>query len=87
MNIKDTVSIITGGASGLGEACTRNLVKKGGKVIIFDLQEKLGQKLADELGENALFAKVDVTESDTIKSGINKAIKRYGKLAKRLDFV
>ncbi|MBR7746522.1 3-hydroxyacyl-CoA dehydrogenase [Undibacterium baiyunense] len=60
MQIQDNVFIITGGASGLGEATARMITANGGKVVIADVQVEAGQKLATEL--NATFVKCDVTQ-------------------------
>jgi len=49
MNVKDCVAIVTGGASGLGEATVRNVVKLGGKAAIMDIQVERGENLAKEL--------------------------------------
>lgn len=63
MEIKDKVFIVTGGASGLGAGTTRMLVAEGAKVVIADVQDELGQSLAQELGQ--IFVHCDVTlESD-----------------------
>ncbi|MFX3910161.1 SDR family NAD(P)-dependent oxidoreductase, partial [Streptococcus suis] len=54
--------MVTGGASGLGEATVRNVVEHGGKVAILDLDLERGYALASELGrEQALFVQTDVT--------------------------
>jgi NAD(P)-dependent dehydrogenase (short-subunit alcohol dehydrogenase family) len=60
MQIQNNVFIITGGASGLGEATARMITDNGGKVVIADVQVEAGQKLAAEL--NAAFVKCDVTQ-------------------------
>jgi NAD(P)-dependent dehydrogenase (short-subunit alcohol dehydrogenase family) len=60
MQIQNNVFIITGGASGLGEATARMITANGGKVVIADVQVEAGQKLAEEL--NATFVKCDVTQ-------------------------
>ncbi len=59
MQIQNNVFIITGGASGLGEATARMIKANGGQVVIADVQAEAGQKLATEL--NAIFVKCDVT--------------------------
>lgn len=59
MQIQNNVFIITGGASGLGEATARMIKANGGQVVIADVQAEAGQKLAAEL--NAIFVKCDVT--------------------------
>lgn len=48
------VSLVTGGASGLGRATVERLVKDGGKVAIFDIQGTKAQKVAEELGDNVV---------------------------------
>ncbi|WP_369823850.1 SDR family NAD(P)-dependent oxidoreductase [Sporosarcina sp. P34] len=55
----DQVSaVITGGASGLGEATAREIIAAGGQVTILDLQEDRGSKLVNELGDSASFVKL-----------------------------
>jgi len=60
MNIAESSFLITGGASGLGAATARHLVEKRGRVVIGDVNEQAGALLADELGEKAEFARLDV---------------------------
>ncbi|MDQ0268342.1 3-hydroxyacyl-CoA dehydrogenase [Cytobacillus purgationiresistens] len=81
MDISKSVVIVTGGASGLGEATTRNIVSKGGKVVILDLNADRGLSLVDELGEaNTLFAKTNVYEEEDVKSALAQAIDKFGKI-------
>jgi 3alpha(or 20beta)-hydroxysteroid dehydrogenase len=56
------LALITGSARGMGEAHARLFVAEGAKVILTDLSEQAGQAIAQELGENALFLKHDVTK-------------------------
>ena len=49
MKMSETRAIVTGGASGLGEATVRNIIKQGGKAAILDLSEERGQLLVEEL--------------------------------------
>ena len=63
-------AIITGGASGLGEATARNLAEKGVRVGIFDLNEERGEAVAKELGGS--FAKVNVTSEEEVDAGFAK---------------
>jgi NAD(P)-dependent dehydrogenase (short-subunit alcohol dehydrogenase family) len=64
-------AIITGGASGLGEATTRALAGYGVKVAIFDFNEEKGEAVAKELG--GVFCKVDVTSEEQVDAGFDKA--------------
>jgi len=80
MNIQDKVSVITGGASGLGAATARYFVQeKGAKVVIFDLNDDMGNALVSELGEDvALFVNVNVTDDASVRNGVNKAVEKFG---------
>ena len=76
MLIESVGAIVTGGASGLGAATARMLAKKGAKVTIFDLNEKLGEALAGELG--ARFAKVNVAVDGEVANAIAHAQSAHG---------
>jgi NAD(P)-dependent dehydrogenase (short-subunit alcohol dehydrogenase family) len=78
MDIKGTVAVVSGGASGLGEAVGRLLVEKGGKVAIFDMAEEKGESLASEFGEAAIFYKTDVADSDNVQAAVNKTVATFG---------
>lgn len=78
MEIKDSVAVVTGGASGLGEACVRSLLEKGGKVSILDFAEERGQKVASELGDAALFCLTDITKEEDVQAAINKTVEAFG---------
>ena len=60
MNLEGSSSIVTGGASGIGEACGRQLAAAGSRVVIADLNEERGSKIAAEIG--GVFVKCDVTQ-------------------------
>jgi NAD(P)-dependent dehydrogenase (short-subunit alcohol dehydrogenase family) len=64
-------AVITGGASGLGEATARSLAKRGVKIAIFDLQKDKGEKVAGELG--GVFCEVNVTNDESVMEGFKKA--------------
>jgi len=78
MKVKECIAVVTGGASGLGEACVRELVKDGAKVAIFDLQEERGEKLAAELGANCFFAKTDVTSEESTQASLARVVETFG---------
>lgn len=79
MKIQDSLAIVTGGASGLGEATVRNIIANGGKAAILDLSEVKGQLLAEELGENAIFIKTDVTNEAEVREAISTTIAQFNK--------
>ena len=80
MELRDRVVVVTGGASGLGEATTRMIVEAGGKVLIADVNADLGKRLESELGSVVRFAKCDVTSEADAKAAI-EAAKQMGSLA------
>ncbi len=80
MQVQDSSFIVTGGASGLGAATVRRLVAAGGKVVIADLNEELGKALAAELGESAMFCKVNVTSESDCLTAIEGAKRNFGGL-------
>jgi NAD(P)-dependent dehydrogenase (short-subunit alcohol dehydrogenase family) len=72
MDLNSSISaVVTGGASGLGEATARALAKRGVKVALFDLQKDKGEKLAAQVG--GVFCEVNVTNDDSVADGFRKA--------------
>lgn len=80
MQIANHSFLVTGGASGLGAACVRRLAANGGRVVIADLNEALGQALATELSPSAAFAQTDVTSPEQVQAAIDLAVSRHGGL-------
>ena len=77
MKIDQSIAaIVTGGASGLGEASARALAQKGAKVALFDLNEERGRQVAAEIG--GTFCKVDVSDEASVDAGFAKARKAHG---------
>ncbi|HTK61637.1 MAG TPA: SDR family NAD(P)-dependent oxidoreductase [Pseudonocardia sp.] len=71
MDITGASAIVTGGASGLGEATSRLLAQRGAKVVILDLQEDRGELLAKEIG--GVFAKADVSNEEQVQAAVEAA--------------
>ena len=78
MNIQGKVAVITGGASGLGQATAEAIIAKGGKVMILDRDEKKGPEVAAELGENAAFVQTDVTDEASVQAAIDATKEKFG---------
>lgn len=77
MNIDNSIAaVVTGGASGLGEASARALAAKGAKVAIFDLNEERGEAVAKDIG--GMFCKVDVSDESSVDAGFAKAREAHG---------
>jgi len=73
MKIAGSVALVTGGASGLGEATVRQLVNQGAQVVIVDLNEERGQALAAELGDAAAFVRADVSDAEEVQAAVEQA--------------
>ena len=80
MQLKGSTFVVTGGASGLGEATARILVEGGANVVIADLQAEKGQAVAASLGGQARFAKTDVTSEADGAAVVDLAVKEFGGL-------
>jgi NAD(P)-dependent dehydrogenase (short-subunit alcohol dehydrogenase family) len=72
MDVNGAAAIVTGGASGLGEATARDLAAQGAKVVIADLNEAQGKAIADELG--GVFVKVDVSDEAQVQAAVDAAV-------------
>ena len=77
MIVKNSVVIVTGGASGLGESCVRHLNNMGAKVAIFDFAAERGENIAAELGGNVIFAHTDVSDDAGVQVAIKKTIDAF----------
>lgn len=80
MKMNGKTALVTGGASGLGEATVRRLVAGGANVVIADLNEERGNALVAELGNSVRFAKTDVTDEASVDAAIAVAKETFGGL-------
>ncbi len=80
MNLKNKVALVTGGASGLGEATVRRIVSGGGMAAIVDLSEEKGEKLRAELGDKTVFLPADVTDELAVKQIVGQTENRFGQI-------
>lgn len=78
MEIKGKTAVITGGASGLGEAVAERFAGKGANVVLIDINEEKGEALAKKLGEQALFVKTNIVVTEEVKAAIEAAMERFG---------
>ena len=78
MKLENKVAVITGGASGLGEATVRRYISHGASVAIFDLNEDRAKKIIIELGNCVRFYKVDVSNEASVKEAVAAVIIDFG---------
>ena len=74
------VAIVTGGASGIGEGTVRRFIEEGAKVVIADVQDEAGQRLAAELGGDAIYCHTDVSVEADVKLMVETAVDAFGGL-------
>ncbi|KAL2928176.1 Short-chain dehydrogenase reductase 2a [Bienertia sinuspersici] len=78
--LKGKTALITGGASGLGKATAQEFVKQGAHVFIADINDKEGQKVAQDIGPKAQFIQCDVGIEAQVAQAIDNAVAHHGKL-------
>ena len=81
MEVKESVFVITGAASGIGEASARALVKEGAKVVLGDMNEEALKAVADSISlESVAYKKLDVTNETDVKEFMDFAVQQFGKI-------
>lgn len=79
-SLQGKVAIVTGGSQGMGAATARIFVERGAKVVIGDILVEKGEALAKELGDAAIFRKLDVRNEDDWAAAAKAAVDTFGKL-------
>jgi 3-hydroxyacyl-CoA dehydrogenase / 3-hydroxy-2-methylbutyryl-CoA dehydrogenase len=77
MQVDGSVVLVTGGASGLGEATVRTVVSAGAKAVILDRPGSAGEDLARALGGPAMFVAADVMSGDEVAAAVERAVERF----------
>lgn len=78
--LEGKVAIVTGAASGIGEAIVHKFAKEGAKVVIADINEEAGKKLQEEIGKDSIFVKSDSSSVEDNKELVEKAVQHFGRL-------
>lgn len=79
--LNNSTVVISGGAGLIGSAFSMAIVENGGKVIIGDINNELGNKIASDLGnQNALFVEGNITDPSSIEKLLKKGLERFGKV-------
>ena len=74
------VALITGGSSGIGEGTVRLFVREGASVVIADILDEQGTRLADELGARAAYVHTDVSREADVQNAVAETVRRFGRL-------
>src|SRR6476619_4645019 len=74
------VAVITGAASGIGEASAQRFIEEGARVVLCDVQDALGQGVADRLGSEARYTHCDVTDEAQVAAAVDLAVSTWGQL-------
>lgn len=80
MFLKGKVAIVTGAGQGIGEGIAKTMNEVGAQVVVSDINEDNCQKVASEIGENALAVKCDVSVKSEVENLIDKTIEKFGKI-------
>ncbi len=80
MRLKDRVTLITGGAAGIGKATAERFIEEGATVVICDVNQEAGEATAQELGPNVHFYKVDVTDRQAVQEWVDDVAAKYGRV-------
>jgi 3-oxoacyl-[acyl-carrier protein] reductase len=80
MRLQDRVSLITGGAAGIGKATAQRFAEEGAKVVICDVSQEAGEALMRELGAAHSFYQVDVTDRQAVQAWVDDVVARYGRV-------
>lgn len=78
--LEGKIAIITGGASGIGEATARLFAQHGAKVVIADIQEEKGRSVAESIGVCCSFIKCDVSDEKQVQSLVKTTVEIHGRL-------
>jgi len=80
MRMKDKVTLVTGGAAGIGKATAQRFAEEGAKVVICDVMEEAGKAFAQTLGPQAKFYKVNVADRKAVQAWVDDVVKTYGRV-------
>jgi 3alpha(or 20beta)-hydroxysteroid dehydrogenase len=74
------IVLVSGGARGMGAAHAEALASEGGRVLIGDVLDDAGRKVAEKLGDAGCFVHLDVTDADQWDAAVDAALTRFGRL-------
>ena len=78
--LQDRVTLITGGAAGIGKATAERFAEEGATVVICDVNREAGETVAATLGPNAAFYEVNIADRQAAQDWIDAVVERYGRI-------
>ena len=78
--LEGRAAVITGGASGIGKATARLFAEEGCRVLIAEIQDEKGERLADDLGEDALYLHTNVSREADVEAAVSLTLEAFGRL-------
>jgi NAD(P)-dependent dehydrogenase (short-subunit alcohol dehydrogenase family) len=78
--LEGKVAVITGGASGIGEATVRLFVDEGCRVVVADVLDERGRRLVDGIGKSAVYVHADVSQETQVQAAVEHAVSHFGRL-------
>jgi 3-oxoacyl-[acyl-carrier protein] reductase len=80
MRMKNKVTLVTGGAAGIGKTTAQRFAEEGAKVVICDVMEEAGKALVPSLGPDAKFYKVNVTDRKAVQAWVGDVVRQFGRV-------
>jgi len=80
MRLKERVALITGGAAGIGKATALRFIEEGARTVICDVNQQAGDAAVAELGPNAAFFRVDVTNRQAVQAWVDEVAAHLGRI-------
>ena len=78
--LRGKVALVTGGASGIGEATVRLFVDEGASMVLADLQDERGRSVAKDAGPRAVYVHADVSREADVAAMVDETVRRFGRL-------
>lgn len=80
VKLANAVAVITGAGSGIGEACARSFANRGARVVVTDIDAARAERVASDLGEQAVGLRCDVTSTEDLEAARDLALERFGRV-------